>query len=119
MHRNAIRLLGLAGLSGLMLTCVAGCPLEPPSDAEMLAAPAPGMYYVQQEGDKLVSLQVSQARAGDARWTDLPADASWYRGPGLYELSEDLNWSLWQAGGPEVLDEFLQLYDPAPTPPEN
>ncbi len=117
MHRNVIRMLGLAGLSGLLLASVAGCPLEPPSDAELLAAPVPGWYYVQQQDGKLMSLQVAQTGAGSDEWIDLPGDAPWYRGPGLYELSEDLVWSLRQAGGPEVLDEFHQLYDPAPPPP--
>lgn len=111
--RKPIPSLGIILLVGTSLPILAGgCPLAGNVLAEKVTAPAPGKYYVESGDVGLIALDIAEAQSATNEWIDLPADAAWFTGAGIYELSADGEWSLQQDLTGESFDEWLQTYDP-------
>ncbi|RMF73027.1 MAG: hypothetical protein D6744_16165 [Planctomycetota bacterium] len=105
--------MGIVLLLGTSLPMLAGgCPLQSNVLAEQVSAASPGEYFVQAGDRGLIALPVAEARSATSEWIDLPADAAWFAGDGVYELSADGEWSLEQDVGGASFDAWLQTYDP-------
>ena len=108
--RASVRSLVLVGL-GMLL--IAGCPMTSiPLDT--FDNPDPGSYYVEQQDGKLYYFKLATSEDTTNEWVELPMSNDWYEGPGFYVIDEAKTWSVDENAENLTLDEFLQLYDPAP-----
>lgn len=105
-------------LLGVGLLTLGGClPLVPLPD-ELTTLPEPGTYYVERHAGQLYYYQLAEVRGENDQWVALSADGAWYAGPGFYRLSEELTWSADESAEGLTLDDFIQLHDPPPAPPD-
>jgi hypothetical protein len=94
-----------------------GCPVQ--SDVQVTTLP-PGQYWVEQQAEKLVALELPAQRGDETRWTAVDeAAASWFDGPALYALSDEFQWSRDPTADGFTLDDVIQLHDPPPPVPLN
>lgn len=105
-----IVLLGtLAGAS------IAGCPLEPPTELVLgEQALPPGEYLIDGGADGLVYFDLADERGDASAWVDLTSFDGVYDGPGVYELSKQMEWSRVAEMTDARVDELLQIHDPLP-----
>lgn len=99
----------------LGLLVLTGCIMTPPV-LDSVLGPTPGTYYVQQQDGKLFYYQLPE-RGENGEWIRLLDAADWYVGPGFYDLDGNSNWSWDEENAGLTLDEYIQLYDPAPAAP--
>lgn len=116
MKRNNFRLtLAICSFAAWTLT-IAGCPLPEPEQAEFNIAVQPGSHYVEDRDGKLHYYRLSDERGMPGEWVELIEDGAWFEGPGFYQFDDQASWSPDESAAGLTLDEFIQLYDPAPTP---
>lgn len=100
-----------------MTTFTAGCVFTPFEAASLDMVP--GSYFVEQREDKLFALSLARPDTLDAPNEDdwVPVEATdWYSGPGVYVLTNELQWTpSRQLSAP--LDDIIQLNDAPPAAP--
>lgn len=107
----------LFSLAALTAGCIFTSPLAPGFNTL-----TPGTYYVEQRDDKLFALGLARSDAptpdqtATEDWLQLSDPTEWYQGPGVYVLSDDMQWTPTQQTSTATLDEVIQLND-APPPP--
>ena len=121
---SIIRRVGQAGFGlGLILTTMpAGCVFAVSTNAGLTDI-SPGSYFVEQRDDKLFALSLARTDSTGAdqaeigNWLPVAELAGWYEGPGVYVLSDDMQWTHAQPSATATLDEVIQLNDAPPPPP--
>jgi hypothetical protein len=100
-----------------------GCLFAVPTDAGLNRI-SPGAYFVEQRDDKLFALSLARIEITDMDqtaaedWLPVAELAGWYEGPGVYVLSDDMQWAHPQSSTTATLDEVIQLNDAPPPPPQ-
>jgi hypothetical protein len=113
MKRRNIHFVWSYSLGLLVLT---GCIMTP-QVLDTVLGPLPGTYYVEQQSGKLSYYQLAETRGEAGEWVTLNETGDWYVGPGFYNLDANNEWSWDEDSAGLTLDEFIQLYDPAPAAP--
>lgn len=112
---------GRAGIIGVLLLSVGGCPLvsdAPGGQASGLArGPAAGSYFVDLLDGVPSYFAPAEIRGGSSRWIAIDGEASWYAGPGLYEYRPGSGWTPLNDPGVRSADDIAQVNDPPPAVP--
>ena len=107
-----------AVISTVSVLATGGCPMV--LETALPLGAEPGVYWVEDFDEGLRYFDLGRERGEAGRWLAIEDDGfSWYAGAGVHEFDSTNGWRRLDDATAAILDELIQLHDPAPSVPSS